>query len=135
METWRHEYMDMETWTMRHGYGNMDMETWTWRHGHGDMDMKTWTRRHGHGDMDMETRTWTWKHGHGNRETWRHQTEKGKRKPRRFSLICVTICSPCKRKFVVCLFVNEETNASYPFANGLNGLNGLAHPWAYICKN
>jgi hypothetical protein len=26
-----------------------------------------------------------------------------------------------KWKFVICLFVDEETNGSYPFANGLNG--------------
>jgi hypothetical protein len=32
------------------------------------------------------------------------------------------VCSLCKRKFVVCLFVDEETKGSYPFANGLNGL-------------
>jgi hypothetical protein len=40
------------------------------------------------------------------------------------------VCSSCKRKFVVCLFVlfvEEEKNESYPFANGLNGLNELAH--------
>ncbi len=36
--TWRHRDMDMERWTIGHGY--MDMETmdhWTWRHGHGDI--------------------------------------------------------------------------------------------------
>jgi hypothetical protein len=36
-----------------------------------------------------------------------------------------TVFASCKPKFVVCLFVYEETNGSYPFANGLNG---LAHP-------
>jgi hypothetical protein len=36
------------------------------------------------------------------------------------------VCSSCKRKLVVCLFVYEETNGSYPFANGLNVLNGVA---------
>jgi hypothetical protein len=35
------------------------------------------------------------------------------------------VCSSCRRKFVVCLFVYEETHGSYPFANGLNGLNRL----------
>jgi prepilin-type processing-associated H-X9-DG protein len=40
-------------------------------------------------------------------------------------------CSLCKWKFVVCLFVNKETNQSYPFANGLNRLNRLAHLWIY----
>ncbi len=34
-----------------------------------------------------------------------------------------TRCSSCKRKFVVCLFVDKETNESYLYANGLNGLN------------
>ncbi len=28
-------------------------------------------------------------------------------------------------EFVVCPFVYEEPNGSYPFANRLNGLNGL----------
>ncbi len=37
-----------------------------------------------------------------------------------------TVCLSCKRKFVICPFVYEETHASYPFANELNGLNGLA---------
>ncbi len=37
----------------------------------------------------------------------------------------VTICSLCKRKFVVCPFVFKETNGSYPFANRLNGLAHL----------
>jgi hypothetical protein len=31
-----------------------------------------------------------------------------------------SVCSLCKRKFVVCPFVYEETNGNYPFANGLN---------------
>jgi hypothetical protein len=61
-------------------------------------------------------------------------TEIRKRKPRRFSLICLP--SSCKRKIVNCPFVDEETNGNYPLANGLNelngvnglsGLNGLAH--------
>jgi hypothetical protein len=38
-----------------------------------------------------------------------------------------TVCSSCKWKFVVCPLVYEETNGSYLFAKGLNGLNGLAH--------
>jgi hypothetical protein len=37
----------------------------------------------------------------------------------------LTVCSSCKRKFVVCPFVDAKTNGSYPLANGLNGLNGL----------
>ncbi len=36
-----------------------------------------------------------------------------------------TVCSSCKRKFVVCPFVYKETNGSYPFSNGLRGLAHL----------
>ncbi len=36
-----------------------------------------------------------------------------------------SLCSSCKQKFVVCRFVDNETNGSYLFANRLNG---LAHP-------
>jgi hypothetical protein len=36
-----------------------------------------------------------------------------------------TVCSSCKWKFVVCSFVDEETNKYYLFGNGLNGLNDL----------
>jgi hypothetical protein len=38
-----------------------------------------------------------------------------------------TVSSLFKWKFVVCPLIDEETNGSYPFANGLNGLNRLAH--------
>jgi hypothetical protein len=56
-------------------------------------------------------------------ETWRHQTEEAQAIfPNPF-----TVCSSCKRKFVICLFVDEETNGSCPFANGLNRL-------AHLCK-
>jgi hypothetical protein len=81
------------------------------------------------------------KHGginmrHGNKEKWRHEDmetwnfkkSNGKRKPRCF-LILFTVCSSCKRKFVVFPFVDIETNGSYPFENGLNRLNGLVHLW------
>jgi hypothetical protein len=41
-----------------------------------------------------------------------------------------TACSSCKSKFVACLFVDEQTKGSYPFANRsypfANGLNKLA---------
>ncbi len=37
-----------------------------------------------------------------------------------------TICSSCKRKFVVYPFVDKEANGRYSFANRLNG---LAHLW------
>jgi hypothetical protein len=36
-----------------------------------------------------------------------------------------TVGASRKRKFVVYPFVDEETNGSYLFANGLNGLNEL----------
>jgi hypothetical protein len=68
--------------------------------------------------MDMET--WTWKHGHGDMET-----SIGKWKPRQVFLNLFTVCSWCKQKFVVCPLVDEETNRSYPIANGLNGLAHL----------
>jgi hypothetical protein len=50
-----------------------------------------------------------------------------------FFLNPFTICSSCKQRFLVCPFADEETNGSYPFANGQNGLNGLAHLWLYMC--
>ncbi len=72
--------------------------------------------------VNMEAWTWTY--------TWR-QGEKGKRihqmenrSPDDFPYL-FTICSSWKRKFVAGPFVDEETKRSYPFANGLNGLNGL----------
>jgi hypothetical protein len=46
-----------------------------------------------------------------------------------------TVCSSCKREFVVCPFVDKETNRSYLFANGLNGLNGLAHLCVKVDKS
>jgi hypothetical protein len=36
-----------------------------------------------------------------------------------------TVCSSYKRKFAVSSFVDKETNRSYPFANGPNGLSYL----------
>jgi hypothetical protein len=39
----------------------------------------------------------------------------------------LTICSLCKRKFVIGPFVYKETSGSYLFANGLNGL-------AHLCQ-
>jgi hypothetical protein len=38
----------------------------------------------------------------------------GKRKPKRSTF------APYENKFVVCPFVDKETNRSYPFANVLN---------------
>ncbi len=46
-----------------------------------------------------------------------------------------TICSLCKQKFVVCLFVDKETNGSYPFANGLNRLAHLCRLAFFLCHN
>jgi hypothetical protein len=68
--------------------------------------METWI----HGDMDMET--WT----------WRHQKENG---AQAIFFNPFTVYSSCKQKFVICPFVDEETNGSYSFVNGLKGLNGL----------
>jgi hypothetical protein len=34
-----------------------------------------------------------------------------------------TVCSSCKQKFVICPFIDEETNGSCPFLNRLNGLH------------
>ncbi len=42
-----------------------------------------------------------------------------------------TVWSSSKWKFVVCLFVSEETNGNYPFANGKHRLNGLNHLWFF----
>jgi hypothetical protein len=95
------------------------METWR----HGDRDMETWR----HGDMEI------WRHGHRDIETWtwRHAEIKGKTDNERpiIFLNPFTICSSHKPKFVVCPFLDEETNGGFPFANGLNGLKGLVHPW------
>jgi hypothetical protein len=74
------------------------METETWRHGDGDME------------------TWTWRHSDMKRKTGN---------PGDFSNP-FNIFSSGKRKIVICPFVDEETNGSYPFANGLNKL-------AHIC--
>jgi hypothetical protein len=41
-----------------------------------------------------------------------------------------TVC--CEKRFVVCPFVYDKTNGSYPFANGLNGLSRLAHLRLFI---
>jgi hypothetical protein len=43
-----------------------------------------------------------------------------------------TVCSSCKQKFVVCMFVDKEANRGYHFANGLNGLNGLKDLSIYV---
>jgi hypothetical protein len=82
---------DLDTWK----YRQRDMETWR----HWDIE----TLRHW--DMDVETWTWT------------HQMEK--MEARAIFLNPFTICSSCKRKFVFCRILDEETNRSYPFAERL----------------
>jgi hypothetical protein len=57
--------------------------------------METWR----HGDMDMDTETKS--NGNGSKAIF---------------LNPFTVCSPCKRKFDIFSFVDEETNSSYPFA-------------------
>jgi hypothetical protein len=79
--------------------------------------MATWE----HGNMgarengSMETRK------HGSMGTWKHGDIKRKTEAYAIFFNPLTICSLWKLKFVVCPFVDEETNGSYPFANGLNG--------------
>jgi hypothetical protein len=97
----------------------MEMETWRWRHGDGDME----TRKYRHGEMEA------WRNG--DIETWRqrqrHEYIKWKTGALAIIINPFTVCSTCKQKLIVFPFVDEETNRSYPFANGLNRLNGLAH--------
>jgi hypothetical protein len=56
---------------------------------------------------------------------------KGKWNPKAIFFNLFTVCSSCKRKFVICPFVDEEKNGSYPFATKLNG---LAHLWLAYAK-
>ncbi len=49
-----------------------------------------------------------------------------KQKVQAIFLNLFTVCSLCKRKFVICrLSICSQRKQSYPFANRLNGLNGL----------
>jgi hypothetical protein len=75
---------------------------------------------------DMET--W-WNRG---METWRHGDIKRKTEAQSIFLNLFTICSSYKRKFVVFLVIEEGTNGSYPFANGLNGLYELARQCFFV---
>jgi hypothetical protein len=50
---------------------------------------------------------------------------KGKIEAKAVFLNPFTVYSSCKLKFVVCLFIEKETNRSYLFVNGLNGLKRL----------
>jgi hypothetical protein len=54
------------------------------------------------------------KHGHGNKI-------KQKTEARAILLKPFTVYSLCKQKFVVCLFVDKETNRSYPFCKQTKG--------------
>jgi hypothetical protein len=51
----------------------------------------------------------------------------GNRNPRRFSVIRLPIarCANCANEVFFLSFADEETNGSYPFANGLNRLAHL----------
>ncbi len=56
------------------------------------------------------------------------QLENGKRKPRRFSFICLPFAHRANRSLLfVCLFTRNKQKLSIYWLNGLNGLNGLAH--------
>jgi hypothetical protein len=59
--------------------------------------------------------------------------EKRKTEARAIFINPCTICSSCKWKFIVCPSVDKDTNGSYPFANGLNRLNGLSK-LAHLCS-
>jgi hypothetical protein len=96
--------------------------------------MEIWIHRYGdrkNGDMAIET----WRHRHGiltlfERTNWKMEAQG-------ILLYLCFVCLSCKWMFFVCLFVNKETNGSYPFGNGLNrlnGLNGLAHLCQLICE-
>ncbi len=54
---------------------------------------------------------------------------KWKMEAQAFSLNPFTVCSSCNRKIVLYPFVDEETNRSYSF---VNGLRGLAHLYIHI---
>jgi hypothetical protein len=76
--------------------------------------MDTWRRRHG--DMELLGKFGSFT----KKSTGKLITE-----AQTIFLNLFTICSSCERKFVVSPFVDEETNRSYPFANGLKGLAHL----------
>jgi hypothetical protein len=88
----------------------------TWRRG---QDMETCRHR----PRDMETLR------NGDMETRRHGDIKRKTEAQAIFLNPFTVCSLYKWKFGVCQFVDEETNRSNLFANGLSGLIRLAHLW------
>ncbi len=65
----------------------------------------------GHEDMERDMETW--------------RKEKQKTEAQAIFLNPFSVCFLCKRKFVICLFADEETNKSFPFAKGLNGMKEL----------
>jgi hypothetical protein len=71
------------------------------------------------------------------KKTCCHLTKKFKRKRKTVAqaifLNLFTVFSSSQWNFVICPLADEETNRSYLFANGLNGLNGLAHLWNTVC--
>jgi hypothetical protein len=70
-------------------------------------------------------------------ETFRHQMENGNPGDFPLSVYLLLIFQT-----EVCPFVDEETNGSYPFANGLNGLahlrmyswHAIFHLWFFLLK-
>ncbi len=67
--------------------------------------------------------TWAWRHGDMGMETWNYNIEeigsftkranrKWKTEAQAIFLNPFTVCSLCKWKFVVCLFVDEKTYGS-----------------------
>jgi hypothetical protein len=72
----------------------------------------------GHGNIDEEMES-------------RRRTENGKRitEAQAIFLYLFAVCSSCTTEVRRLNVVGEETNESYKFGNGLNGLNSLAHLW------
>ncbi len=54
---------------------------------------------------------------HGKMEKWRHRDIKRKMETQAIFLYLFTVCSSGKCKFVICPFVDEETDGSYPTNN------------------
>jgi hypothetical protein len=80
------------------------METWR----HGDME----TGRLGDSETGRRGDTEIWGHGHGDIKC------KRKTEAQAIFLNPFTVCVSRKRKFVPYPFVDEETKARYPVANG-----------------
>jgi hypothetical protein len=59
-----------------------------------------------------------WRHRVGDIETWRNgdmETSHGRQKTEAQVIFrnLLIVCSSCKQKFIICTFVDEETNGSY----------------------